>query len=125
MNAGRPHSRLSRRQVLRTALIGGIAVDVAPLGSRAYAAQFDGRLLTRPDWNAGTDSLKYRIDATSKVTGAKVFARDIRARDMPHWPRQQSHGLIPRTTLAVRRYAGFDLSARTTFASSGAAGRRT
>jgi hypothetical protein len=25
--------------------------------------------------------------------GAKVFARDIRARDMPHWPQQQSHAL--------------------------------
>jgi CO/xanthine dehydrogenase Mo-binding subunit len=111
MNAGRRHLRLSRRQVLRTTLIGGVAVYIAPLGSRAYAALFDERLLTRPAWNAGTDSLKYRIDATSKVTGAKVFARDIRARDMPHWPQQQSHALILRTTLADRRYAGFDLSA--------------
>ena len=110
MNDVGPRSRLSRRQVLRAGLIGGIAVYVAPLGSRAYAALFDEQLLTVPAWNGRTDSLKYRIDATSKVTGAKVFARDIRARDMPHWPQQQAHALVLRTTLADRLYAGFDLS---------------
>jgi len=110
MNHVGSRSRLSRRQVLRAGLIGGIAVYVAPLGSRAYAALFDEQLLTVPAWNGRTDSLKYRIDATSKVTGAKVFARDIRARDMPHWPQQQAHALLLRTTLADRLYAGFDLS---------------
>jgi CO/xanthine dehydrogenase Mo-binding subunit len=96
--------------VLRDGLIAGVAVYVAPLGSRAYAALLDERLLTPPAWNRRTDSLKYRIDATSKVTGGKVFARDIRARDMPHWPQQQAHALVLRTTLADRLYAGFDLS---------------
>jgi hypothetical protein len=51
---------------------------------RARRAAADGGGL----WNGRIDSLKYRIDATSKVTGGKVFARDIRARDMPHWPQQ-------------------------------------
>jgi CO/xanthine dehydrogenase Mo-binding subunit len=110
MNDVGPRSRLSRRQVLRHGLIAGIAVYVAPLGSRAYAALLDERLLTAPAWNGRTDSLKYRVDATSKVTGGKVFARDIRARDMPHWPQQQAHALVLRTTLADRLYAGFDLS---------------
>jgi CO/xanthine dehydrogenase Mo-binding subunit len=40
----------------------------------------------------------------------KVFARDIRARDMPHWPQQQAHALMLRVTKADRRYLGFDLS---------------
>ena len=84
--------RPSRRQVMGASLIGGIAVYLAPLGSRAFAALFEEQLLTRPAWNDGV--LKYRIDGTSKVTGAKVFARDIRARDMPHWPQQQSHAHI-------------------------------
>jgi hypothetical protein len=35
---------LSRRRLLRASLLGGIAVYVAPLGSRAYAALFDERL---------------------------------------------------------------------------------
>ena len=106
MNRSRP----SRRQVLRASLIGGIAVYLAPLGSRAFAALFEEQLLTRPDWNGRDGVLKYRIDGTSKVTGGKVFARDIRARDMPHWPQQQSHALVLRATMADRSYAGFDLS---------------
>ena len=102
--------RPSRRQVLRASVIGGIAVYLAPLGSRAYAALFEERLLTRPDWNGRDGALKYRIDGSAKVTGGKVFARDIRARDMPHWPQQQAHALVLRVTLADRLYAGFDLS---------------
>jgi CO/xanthine dehydrogenase Mo-binding subunit len=100
----------SRRQVLRASLIGGVAVYLAPLASKAFAALFDAGLLTIPDWNARDDSLKYRIDATSKVTGEKVFARDIRARDMPHWPQQQAHALVLRVTRADRHYAGVDLA---------------
>jgi CO/xanthine dehydrogenase Mo-binding subunit len=107
MNGMRP----SRRQVMRASLIGSIAVYLAPLGSSAFAALFEEQLLTRPDWNGRDDVLKYRIDGTSKVTGAKVFARDIRARDMPHWPQQQSHALVLRVSKADRSYAGFDLSA--------------
>jgi CO/xanthine dehydrogenase Mo-binding subunit len=103
-------SRPSRRQVLRASLIGGIAVYVAPLGSQAFAALYEQQLLTRPDWQAADGVLKYRIDGTAKVSGAKVFARDIRARDMPHWPQQQAHALVLRTTKADRSYAGFDLS---------------
>jgi len=105
MNILRP----SRRQLMGASLIGGIAVYLAPLGSRAFAALFEEQLLTRPAWNDGV--LKYRIDGTSKVTGEKVFARDIRARDMPHWPQQQSHALVLRVAMADRSYAGFDLSA--------------
>ena len=101
-------SRPSRRQVLGASLIGGVAVFLAPLGSRAFASLFEDQLLTRPAWNDGV--LKYRIDGTSKVMGEKVFARDIRARDMPHWPQQQSHALMLRVTMADRSYAGFDLS---------------
>ena len=106
MNDSAPRSRISRRQVL----IGGIAVYLAPLGSKAYAALFDERLLTTPAWNGRTESLKYRVDGPSKVTGGKVFARDIRARDLPHWPQQQAHSFVLRTTFADRLYAGFDLS---------------
>src|SRR5262245_58459238 len=97
---------LSRRRLL----IGGVAVYVAPLGSRAYAALFDERLLTAPAWSSANNSLKYRVDGTVKVTGGKVFARDSRARDMPHWPQVQAHALALRVTQADRIYAGFDLS---------------
>jgi hypothetical protein len=97
--------RPSRRQVLRASLISGIAVYLAPLGSRAYAALFEDGGLTRPAWNSRNSTLKYRIDGISKVTGEKVFARD-----MPHWPQQQGHAFVLRVTKADRPYAGFDLS---------------
>jgi hypothetical protein len=102
--------RPSRRQMLCASVIGGITVYLAPLGSGAFASLFEQQLLTRPDWNSRDGALKYRIDGTSKVTGDKVFARDIRARDMPHWPQQQSHALMLRATSADRGYAGFDLA---------------
>jgi CO/xanthine dehydrogenase Mo-binding subunit len=100
--------RPSRRQVLRAGSLAGIGVYIAPFGTRAFASLFEDKLLTRPAWNDGV--LKYRVDGASKVTGEKVFARDIRARDMPHWPQQQAHALALRVTRADRRYAGFDLS---------------
>lgn len=103
-------SAASRRQVLRVGLLGGVAVYVASLGTAAYAALFEEELLTSPQWRDRDNSLKYRVDGTAKVTGEKVFARDIRARDMPHWPQQQAHALVLRVTKADRLYAGFDLS---------------
>ena len=42
--------------------------------------------------------------------GQKVFARDIRAVDMPHWPQKQAHAFILRVTKADRLFEGVDLS---------------
>lgn len=42
--------------------------------------------------------------------GQKVFARDIRAVDMPHWPQKQAHAFILRVTKADRLSEGVDLS---------------
>lgn len=100
----------SRRAVLRGGLIAGIAVYLAPLGSKAFAALFEEQLLTSPSWNGADGTLRFRVDGTAKVMGQKVFARDIRARDMPHWPQQQAHALVLRVKHADRIYTGFDLS---------------
>jgi CO/xanthine dehydrogenase Mo-binding subunit len=101
---------LSRRAFLKASVIAGVSVYVAPLGSKAYAALFEEKILTPVRWNLQDGSTRFRIDGIAKATGAKVFARDIRAKDMPHWPQQQSHALILRTTKADRPYLGFDLS---------------
>ncbi|MBN3854089.1 xanthine dehydrogenase family protein molybdopterin-binding subunit [Paraburkholderia sp. Ac-20340] len=101
---------LSRRGFLKASMLAGVAVYVAPFGSRAFAALFEEKLLTPVKWDAATGAPKFRIDGIAKVTGSKVFARDVRAADMPHWPQQQSHALILRTTQADRLYEGFDLS---------------
>ena len=53
---------------------------------------------------------RFRNDALSKVCGNKVFARDIRAQDMPGWPTRQGHALLLKATKVDRIYAGHDLS---------------
>ncbi|MGB9097133.1 xanthine dehydrogenase family protein molybdopterin-binding subunit [Erwinia sp.] len=100
----------SRRRFLRGAVIAGVAVYLAPVYSRAYSALFEEKILQSPNWNPETKRLRYRIDGRSKVMGQKVFARDIRATDMPHWPQKQAHAFILRTTRADRLFAGIDLS---------------
>ncbi len=101
---------LSRRGFLKASALAGVSVFVAPLGSRAFAALFEEKILTPVQWDATSGGAKFRIDGIAKVTGAKVFARDVRAADMPHWPKDQSHALILRTTRADCIYEGFDLS---------------
>ena len=107
--------RPSRREALRLSLttlglMSGVAVYLAPFGRRAQASALGEGLLTRPSWKASDNSLKCRIDGVAKVTGEKLFARDIRARDMPGWPPLQAHALVVRVKQADRIYAGFDLT---------------
>lgn len=103
-------STLSRRQFLKVATLAGITTYIAPFGSTAYAALFEQKLLTPMRWDPATGLAQFRVDGIAKVTGSKIFARDIRARDLPNWPDHQSHALILRTTRADVRYTGFDLS---------------
>lgn len=100
----------SRRRFIKSAVIAGISVYLAPLYSKAYAALFEDRILQSPSWDAATKRIRYRIDGRAKVMGQKVFARDIRAVDMPHWPQQQAHAFILRVTKADRLFTGIDLS---------------
>jgi CO/xanthine dehydrogenase Mo-binding subunit len=90
--------------------VAGVGVYLAPIGSRVFAALFEEQLLTPVQWDPKTGAPRFRVDGIAKVTGSKVFARDIRARDMPHWPQTQSHAFILRTTKADRTYDGIDLA---------------
>lgn len=102
--------KVSRRRFLKVASLAGITTYIAPFGSPAYAALFEQKLLTPMHWDPATGLARYRVDGIAKVTGGKIFARDIRARDLPNWPDQQSHALILRVTRADSIYTGFDLS---------------
>ncbi|WP_218510031.1 xanthine dehydrogenase family protein molybdopterin-binding subunit [Variovorax sp. dw_308] len=102
---------VSRRNLLKMGAAGGLGVWVAPLFSPAYAALFESRMLTPIAFNGADGSVKFRVDGTAKVTGDKVFAYDIRSRDMPHWPQVQSHALLLRATFADRAFTGIDISA--------------
>ena len=100
----------SRRTFLKSSVIAGVSVWLAPLHGEAFSALFEEKILTpvKPDGVAGP--ARFRIDGTAKVTGAKVFAYDIRARDMPHWPQQQAHAFFLRATRTDRLYDSVDLS---------------
>ncbi|HKM98770.1 MAG TPA: hypothetical protein VJY99_19120, partial [Buttiauxella sp.] len=84
----------SRRRFIKRAVVAGVAVYLAPLYSRAYAALFEQKILQSPNWDARNKRIRFRIDGRAKVMGHKVFARDIRAVDMPHWPQKQAHAFI-------------------------------
>jgi CO/xanthine dehydrogenase Mo-binding subunit len=100
---------LSRRSFLKASVVAGVSVYVAPMGGKAFAALFEEKILTPIQWDSSNGQVKFRIDGIAKVTGAKVFARDVRARDMPHWPDRQAHAFILRATKADRSFLGVDL----------------
>jgi CO/xanthine dehydrogenase Mo-binding subunit len=102
---------LSRRSFLQGTVIAGVSVSFAPLGSRAFAALFETQVTATPQpWYKPSGKAVARIDGVSKVVGAKVFARDIRAKDMPGWPQQQGHALLLKATRTEQLYQGLDLS---------------
>ncbi len=51
-----------------------------------------------------------RIDGVAKVTGAKLYASDFRAADLPGWPENTSHAMLIRAPDATHVYTGIDLS---------------
>ncbi len=52
---------------------------------------------------------KQRIEGFAKVTGAKIYAADFRATDMPGWPAETGHALLVKTTDASHVFEGLDL----------------
>ncbi|WP_028629668.1 xanthine dehydrogenase family protein molybdopterin-binding subunit [Metapseudomonas resinovorans] len=102
---------LSRRAFLQGSVVAGIGITLAPLGSKAFAALFEEQVTRTPEpWHTVGGQARGRIDGVSKVCGGKVFARDIRAKDMPGWPQQQGHALLLKATRADHLYQGIDLS---------------
>ena len=103
--------QLSRRAFLQGSVIAGISISLAPLGSKAFAALFEDQVTAAPQpWYTPDCKARARIDGVSKVCGGKVFARDIRAQDMPGWPRQQGHAMLLKATNIDQLYQGLDLS---------------
>src|SRR5467141_1592934 len=100
----------SRRGFVKCATVSGNAFRFSRLAVAAdppFAARVS--LPGRQQWNpAGTGV--GRIDAVAKVTGAKLYASDFRAADLPGWPANTSHAMLVRTPDATHVYAGLDLS---------------
>jgi len=58
---------------------------------------------------AGRKLASGRIDGVAKATGAKLYASDFRAGDLPGWPHDTSHALLVRSSDASHIYSGIDL----------------
>ncbi len=100
----------SRREFVKSATASGIALSFSRLAA-AEEPPFAARVTLpgRQQWNpAGTGV--GRIDAVAKVTGAKLYASDFRAADLPGWPANTSHAMLVRAPDATHVYAGLDLS---------------
>src|SRR6267142_407164 len=102
--------RPSRRELLNWVSAGGIALSLSRLGA-AEAAGLPPRasLPGRANWNPAANGAG-RVDGTAKVTGAKLYASDYRAADLPGWPVTTAHAILVRAPDATHVYAGLDLA---------------
>src|SRR4030081_1615280 len=98
--------RISRREFVKSVTASGIALTVSRL-ALAEEPGFAARetLPGRQGWNPAATGIG-RIDGVAKVTGAKLYASDFRAADLPHWPPLASHAMLTRAADATHVYAG-------------------
>jgi CO/xanthine dehydrogenase Mo-binding subunit len=102
--------RPSRREFVKLATASGIALSLSPLAI-AEEPGFAVRetLPGRQRWNPAATGVG-RIDGVAKVTGAKLYASDFRAVDLPGWPANTSHAMLIRAADATHVYTGIDLA---------------
>src|SRR6187401_1067036 len=102
--------RTSRREFVKLMTASGIALRLSPLAT-AEEPGFAARetLPGRQGWNPATTGIG-RIDGVAKVTGAKLYASDYRAADLPGWPAKTAHAILVRAPDATHVYTGMDLA---------------
>ena len=99
---------IGRRTFVKASLAAGISIVVRPL---AAIAQVPG-----PEpapgyaWQRTATTAARRIDGWQKVTGAKIYAADFRAADMPGWPRETAHAMLIKTPDATHVFEGIELA---------------
>src|ERR1700690_4238292 len=102
--------RTSRRAFVKMATANGIALTLSRLSAAAepgFAAR--ETLPGRQGWNPAATGAG-RIDGVAKVTGAKLYAADFRAADLPGWPAKTSHAMLVLAPDATHVYIGMDLA---------------
>src|SRR5258708_24955477 len=102
--------RISRREFVKSTTASGIVLSMSRLAI-AEEPEFAARetLPGRQSWNPAATGVG-RIDGVVKVTGAKLYASDFRAADLPGWPSATSHAMLIRAADATHVYTGLDLS---------------
>jgi len=76
-----------------------------------YAFSPEEPLPIEPGWSGpdGTQ-VNYRIDGYAKVTGAKLYASDVRGADLDGWPDDMSYATLVLSPQAQKVFKGLDLS---------------
>src|SRR6516225_9452408 len=102
--------RTSRREFVKWVTASGIALSLSRV-ALAEEPEFAARetLPGRQRWNPAATGAG-RIDGVAKVTGAKLYASDFRAADLPGWPQNTSHAMLIRTADASHVLSAIDLS---------------
>ena len=102
---------VSRRRFVASAMSCGIALSFSRAGFAA-SPDFATReaLPGRGNFNPAATPGGGRIDGPAKVAGAKLYASDFRASDLPGWPSRTSHALLVRATDATHVFGGLDFS---------------
>ena len=95
----------SRREFVKWLSAGGISVSLSHLASAAgvpFAAH--ETLPGHGKFNPATNGAG-RVDGVAKVTGAKLYASDFRANDLPGWPQTTSHAILVRANDVANQIA--------------------
>jgi CO/xanthine dehydrogenase Mo-binding subunit len=100
---------VDRRTFVKTSLVAGVSIVVRPLAALAHAAP-SSTVASDFAWRRTTTTAARRIDGLPKVIGAKLYAADFRAADMPGWPRQTAHAMLLKTPDATHVFEGIDLT---------------
>ncbi len=104
--------KLSRRNFIKRGVIAGITVYTVPALAQ-FKLDLDGQSnQVSPElyekWSTNGET-NFRIDAIAKVTGEKIYGRDLRATDIEGWPNSQAFAYYIRATKADQLYEGIDI----------------
>jgi len=101
--------RSSRREFVRWVTASGISLSLTRIGAADNVAFATRETLPgRHSFNPAVGGAG-RVDGVAKVTGAKLYASDFRAADMPGWPSHTAHAILVRAPDATHVYIGMDL----------------
>lgn len=101
---------VTRREFVKVVTSSGIVLSLNRLGDAAEPSFRTRETLPGSAAFNPSASGRGRVDGLAKVTGAKLYASDFRAADMPGWPSTTSHALLLRSNDATHVYEGIDLS---------------
>ena len=103
---------LSRRHFIKQGVLAGITLYTVPVLARFKLNLNGSSSLISPElaesWQ-NDGHVNHRVDAVAKVTGEKIYGRDLRAIDIDGWPNEQYWAYYIRVDRADRIFEGINL----------------